>query len=130
MWNPKKIRKHVNDIIQENYPKDENSILSTKMNFNYIEKNFCPTKLEYYDEYKDKYEKIICFTTNFQLNILKEVNIGYSEQHDLFIPIITSLLTSKKEKIYNYTLMNILLYFGNDSKLLFLNISFLYIYNL
>ena len=130
MWNPKKIRKHVNEIIQENYPKDENSILSTKMNFNYIEKNFCHTKLEYYDEYKDKYEKIICFTTNFQLNILKEVNIGYSEQHDLFIPIITSLLTSKKEKIYNYTLMSILLYFGNDSKLLFLNICFLYIYNL
>ena len=34
MWNPKKIRKYVNDIIQENYPKDENfinSILSTKI---------------------------------------------------------------------------------------------------
>ena len=43
MWNPKKIRKYVNDIIQENYPKDENfinSILSTKINFNNTEKNF------------------------------------------------------------------------------------------
>lgn len=64
MWNPKKIRKYVNDIIQENYPKDENfinSILSTKIKFNNIEKNFCPTKLEYYDEDKDKYEKIMFY---------------------------------------------------------------------
>ena len=129
MWNPKKIRKYVNDIIQENYPKDENfinSILSTKINFNNTEKNFCPSKLEYYDEDKDKYEKIICFSTNFQLNILKEINmifidgtfktsprnfyqilniVGYSEQNDLFIPIFTALLTSKTEKIYNYKLI-------------------------
>ena len=43
MWNPKKIRKYVNDIVQENYPKDENfinSIFSSKINFNNIEKIF------------------------------------------------------------------------------------------
>lgn len=70
--------------------------------------------------------KKLCFTTNFRLNILKEVNmifidgtfkkssrnfyqilniVGYLEQHDLLIPIFTSLLTSKTEKIYNYTLI-------------------------
>ena len=31
--------------------------------------------------------------------------VGYSEQNDLFIPIFTALLTSKTEKIYNYTLI-------------------------
>lgn len=40
-----------------------------------MEKNFCPSKIEYYDEDKDKYEKNICFTTNFRLNILKEVKM-------------------------------------------------------
>ena len=91
-----------------------------------MEKNFCPSKIEYYDEDKDKYEKIICFATNFQLNILKEVKmifidvtfktssrnfyqilniVGYSDEKDLFIKIFTSLLTSKTEKIYNYALI-------------------------
>ena len=128
-WNPKKIRRYVNNIIQEYFLKDEifiNNVLSTTIKYNDTLKNFCPSKLEFYDEDKDKYEKVICFSSNFQINLLKETNmlfidgtfkssprnfyqilniVGYLKQKDLFIPIFTALLTSKSEKIYLYALI-------------------------
>ena len=129
MWKPKQIRKYVNDIKQQSYPKNEyfiNNIISIKIQFNEIETYFCSSKIKFYDEDKNKYEKILVFTTNFQLNILKEINmifidstfkfspcnfyqilniVGYSDKKDLFIPIFSALLTSKTEKIYNYALL-------------------------
>ena len=55
-FNPKK-RIYVNNIIQEYFPKDEffiNNVLSTTMIFSDTVKNVCPSKLEFYDEEKDK----------------------------------------------------------------------------
>lgn len=46
-WNSKKIRKFVNNIIQENYLKDDifiNNIINSTIKFNEIENNFCPSK--------------------------------------------------------------------------------------
>ena len=121
-WNSKKIRKFVNNIIQENYLKDDifiNNIINSTIKFNEIENNFCPSKIEFFDTDTNKTEIILCFTTNFQINVIKEVNIlfvdgtfktsprtfyqllniiGYIPGKELIIPIFTAAITSKTEK--------------------------------
>jgi len=83
-------------------------------------------KIEFLDTDTNKAEIILCFTTNFQINVLKEVNmlfvdgifktsprtfyqllniIGYIPGKELIIPIFTAAITSKAEKIYRYTLI-------------------------
>ena len=51
-WKKSKIRKFVNNIIQEKYQKEELFILdivNTNIKFNEIEYILCPYKIQYYD---------------------------------------------------------------------------------
>ena len=58
--NSKKIRKFVNNIIQENYLNDDvfiNNVINSTIKFNDIENNFCPSKIEYFDTDNNKTKK-------------------------------------------------------------------------
>ena len=88
-----------------------------------INNNICPVKLEYFAHNTNKIERIIILTSNFHINLLKQINIlyidgtfntypcsfyqkfnilGYIQNKNISFSIIACLLTSKNEKIYNY----------------------------
>lgn len=63
--------------MQQEYPPDINyinNILKLKIELaSGLEYNFCPVKLEYYNQDNNQIEKIIILTTNFQINLLNDI---------------------------------------------------------
>ena len=87
-----------------------------------LEYNFCPVKLEYYNQDNNTIEKIIILSCNFQLNLLNDINIlfmdgtcntcprtfyqifnviGYIAKKDIIFPVMACLLNAKTERIYD-----------------------------
>ena len=99
------------------YPSDINylnNIMKLKIELSDgLEYNFCPVKLEYYNQDNNTIEKIIILSCNFQLNLLNDINtcpptfyqffneIGYIAKKDIIFPVMACLLNAKTERIYD-----------------------------
>lgn len=122
-----------NKLKQDKFPSNTNfinNILNINIDLipdgnknNKIVNKFCPVKLEIYEHETNKIERLIILTSNFQINLLKEINIlfmdgtfnscprsfyqifnilGYIPNKNMSFPIIKSLnlkLNFKKIKI-------------------------------
>ena len=122
----REIYKIKNSIKQLEYPSDINylnNIMKLKIELSEgLEYNFCPVKLEYYNQDNNQIEKIIILSCNFQLNLLNDINIlfmdgtfntcpcsfyqifnviGYIAKKDIIFPVMVCLVNAKTERIYD-----------------------------
>ena len=130
-WSKGKIRKLLYSIREETFPKDEAFLnyinqITIKLNNNNsnTEEAFCIYKGDFINFHKkNKLERVIIFSSQFQLNLFKEINelyidgtfkvspknwfqllniFGYIKNKNIYIPLSYIILSSKDEELYTH----------------------------